>query len=141
MNVLVDTSIWSIAFRRKKAVSSTEKELIDELKNLIQEIRASIIGPIRQETLSGISDQNQFTVLRNRLSAFEDLPLQVDDYETAANFYNLCRRSGIQGSHIDFLICAVAYRKQIPIFTTDEDFIFHYSEHLDIVLYEPRRLN
>ena len=137
MNVLIDTSIWSLGLRRKKRPSSKENELIGELTNLIQEVRASIIGPIRQEILSGISDQNQYTVLRDRLRAFEDLPLLTSDYETAADFHNLCRRNGIQGSHIDFLICAVAYLNRMTIFTTDEDFTL-YSKHLKIDLHRPR---
>ena len=45
----------------------------------------------------------------------------------AAECYNICRSAGIQGSHIDFLICAFAERENAPIFTTDKDF-FHYAK-------------
>jgi predicted nucleic acid-binding protein len=48
--------------------------------------------------------------------------LEQEDYETAADFFNTCRRSGIQGSNTDFLICAVAHRRNHSIFTTDQDF-------------------
>lgn len=138
MKVLVDTPIWSQVFRRKKDTDVTPQDiLVKELTELIRELRAVIIGPIRQEILSGISNESQFKKLRKKLRAFENLELISEDYERAAEFYNQCRRKGIQGSHIDFLICAAANRNGIPIFTTDNDFEL-YSRHIDISLYEIR---
>lgn len=138
MNVLVDTSIWSLAFRRKK-LNHNEKELTVELTHLIEEVRALIIGPIRQEILSGISNSSQHVLLKKQLKAFDDVPITTEDYETAAEFHNICRQSGVQGSHIDYLICAVAYRHGMSIFTTDRDFMI-FSKHLEIELYEPRAI-
>ncbi|HEB11894.1 MAG TPA: PIN domain nuclease [Spirochaetales bacterium] len=138
MNVLVDTSIWSLAFRRKK-LNHNEKELTVELTHLIEEVRALIIGPIRQEILSGISNSSQHALLKKQLKAFDDVPITTEDYETAAEFHNICRQSGVQGSHIDYLICAVAYRHGTSIFTTDRDFMM-FSKHLEIELYEPRAI-
>jgi len=60
--------------------------------------------------------------------------LSREDYERAAEFYNTCRKSGIQGSQIDFLICAVAAGREIPIFTTDNDFLL-YAKYLSISLH------
>ncbi len=138
MKVLVDTSIWSLALRRKKALSREEQVRIDELNELINEVRVVIIGPIRQELLSGISNDDQFRILKERLHAFEDLPLAQTDYERAAEFYTVCRKAGIQGSGIDFLICSVSVGNEIPIFTSDKDFL-RYKKHLPISLYQPRR--
>lgn len=56
------------------------------------------------------------------------------DYLSAAHFSNLCRQKGIQGSHIDFLICAVANRLEMSIFTYDKDFEF-YSHLIPITLH------
>ncbi len=123
MKVLVDTSIWSIAFRRSSGeLSSNEKTILDSLKNLVEELKIIIIGPIRQEILSGIANRRQFSKLKEKLRAFNDLPIISQDYELAAEFYNLCRKNGIQGSHIDFLICAVAHRNKLSIYTLDKDF-------------------
>ncbi len=138
MNVLVDTSIWSLSLRRAISVSKEEKALITELKELIRDARAAIIGPIRQEVLSGITDPDQHSRLKEKLSAFEDISLQKDDYEQAAEFYNICRKNGVQGSHTDFLICAVAYRRKLPIFTTDRD-LEMYGKHLQIELYASKK--
>ncbi len=53
MKVLVDTSVWSIVLRRAKR---TRGEVSDELRSLILEHRVEIIGPIRQEILSGLRE-------------------------------------------------------------------------------------
>lgn len=127
MKVLVDTCIWSAVLRRR----SPDAGLSAKMKDLIEAGRVSIIGPIRQELLSGISDIDQFRKLRNILSAFDDFALATEHYEKAAEFSNICRKSGIQGSSIDFLICAVAAKEAWPIFTTDRDFDT-YRCHLPI---------
>lgn len=93
-----------------------------------------VIGAIRQEVLSGYSDPNKFEILKTRMSYFENTPILDEDYITAAEFYNKCRQKGVQGSHTDLLICSVAVRLNIPIFTSDKDFGF-YQQHLPIKLY------
>ncbi len=135
MRVLVDTSIWSLALRRRKQVQPPEAE---ELGRLIAAHVVEIIGPIRQELLSGVRDKAQFERLEAHLEAFVDLPLSHKDYVTAAQFYNLCRAKGIQGSNTDFLICAVAVQHDCSIFTTDRDFP-HFASCLPIVLHEVRK--
>ena len=133
MQVLVDTSVWSIALRRK----NPGQELlpyIDELTELVNDIRVVMIGAIRQELLSGIASLDQFKKLRSYLASFPDLALGTVDYELAAELFNCCRQQGVQGSHIDFLITAVAINNNLPVFTLDRDF-HHYAQHTDLVLY------
>jgi len=130
--VLVDTCIWSLALR-----SSTPKEatVAEQLTQLIDDNQVKIIGPIRQEMLSGYSDKSAYDRLRIKLNYFPNEPVLDIDYECAAEYSNICRAKGIQGSHIDFLICAVATRLKYTIFTTDKDFE-HYSKLLPISLLE-----
>lgn len=135
MRVLVDTSVWSLALRRDKHVRNPEAE---ELRRLIAAHVVEIIGPIRQELLSGVRDQPQFYRLETHLMAFADLPLLAEDYVTAAKFFNLCRSRGIQGSNTDFLICAVAVRHDLAVFTTDGDFP-RFAKCLPIVLHDIRK--
>ncbi len=130
MKVIVDTCVWSSVLRRDKIAN---REIEKKLIALILNNDALIIGPIRQEILSGYSDKKKFNELMNKLEAFPNLEIIDDDYILAAEFSNDCRKKGIQGSHIDFLICAVAYRYKLPIFTTDKDFL-NYSKYLDIKL-------
>ena len=126
MKVLVDTSVWSLVLRRKE-----EAEIVKRLADLILSSLVVMIGPVRQELLSGISDATVFDRLRATLKAFDDFPITTHDYVTAAKFYNTCRAHGIQGSHIDFLICAVAYNNNFHIYTTDKDF-GNYARYLPI---------
>lgn len=135
MKVLVDTCIWSLALRRGAVADGPE---VSELTELLRELRVQLIGPVRQEILCGIKSHAQFTRLRDHLRAFPDLELTSVDYESAAEYFNLCHSRGVQGSNTDFLICAVAVRQKIPIFTTDADFTL-FQQHLPIALYRPRK--
>lgn len=96
-----------------------------------------MLGPVRQELLSGIKEKPQFELLREHLRAFPDLELDTSDYEAAASASNLCRERGVQGSNTDFLICASAIRRDMAIFTTDGDFQ-HYARVLRLKLHELR---
>lgn len=135
MNVLVDTSVWSLALRRD---AQKENHLVDELRELIREVRVQMIGHIRQELLSGIKSEKQFNSLKEYLSAFPDLLINSADYELAAKYFNINRKNGIQGSNTDFLICAVAVARNLEIFTNDKDFE-RYQKFIPIKLYTPRK--
>ena len=132
MKVLVDTPIWSFALRTPNKEYQNE---IDQLESLIRDQRALIIGPIRQEILSGYSDLPKYNKLKEKLSFFENTLIHDIDYESAAELCNHCRKKGVQGSHIDFLICAVAKRIDVPIFTTDKDFS-NYQKAISIKLFK-----
>ncbi|MEL6440374.1 MAG: PIN domain-containing protein [Cyanobacteria bacterium J06621_8] len=130
--VIVDTCIWSLALRGKAPKNIKVAEV---LTTLIEENRAKIIGSIRQEILSGYSDLTRYEKLRNKLKAFPNEQVIDSDYESAAECSNMCRSKGIQRSHTDFLICVVAVRLKMKIYTSDQDFM-RYSKHLPISLYQ-----
>jgi predicted nucleic acid-binding protein len=132
MKVLVDTPVWSLALRRRTGAQALQPE-VGVLRALIDDGRVAMIGPIRQELLSGIRDADGFQRLREHLRAFDDVPIETSDFERAAEHFNTCRRLGVQGSNTDFLICAVAERLEAPILTTDRDFS-RYAGLLPIVL-------
>lgn len=132
MEILVDTSVWSLALRRPKS-KGNENTILNQLSEFINESRVRMIGPIRQELLSGISYEAQYQKLKHQLSFFEDLEIITENYERAAEMSNSCRKKGICGSSVDFLICSVSEYYHLSIFTTDKDFI-HYAKHLPIRL-------
>ena len=137
--VLVDTSIWSLALRRRPAVlSAGEIRLVEEWEDLVTEGLAGLIGPIRQEILSGVRRSEVFQALRRELADFPHLGLDAVDYDRAAEFFNVCRAQGITGGPIDMLISAVAYRHEVPVFTGDTDYV-RYAQHLPLRLHQPRR--
>ena len=139
MMVLVDTCIWSYALRNAERHDAVSASHSAELVELIKETRVCIVGPIRQEILSGIRSGAQFAVLRDKLREFPDTVIITEDYENAARFFNTCRAKGIQGSNIDFLLCAVSFRLNYPIYTTDKDFTL-FSKCIPITLHSPRTL-
>ena len=135
MQVLVDTSVWSLALRRSAGpADASGQAALAALKDLIADARAMMIGPVRQELLSGIKDTAQFNRVRDALAAFPDEPLTTQDFECAAQFFNSCKSQGIQGSHIDFLICAVAARRKLPVFSLDKDFVY-FQKCLPVALF------
>lgn len=138
MDVLVDTPIWSLALRRRRNALAPEQ--VNWRQNLTELIRlkaARIIGPVRQEILSGIRDPMVFRRVRDGLRTFDDEALLRDDYEHAARIANLCRAAGLASTPVDVLICAVAVRRGWEIFTTDRDFE-RYAEHVPLALYQSR---
>ena len=135
MTVLVDTPVWSLALRRKSAdLNAREQVLTRALAELIREGRAQMMGAIRQELLAGIREEERFHKLRDYLRAFDEPGIEILDYEEAARMHNVCRGRGIAGSSIDFLICAVAQRRDWHIFTTDRDFD-RYGRVMKLKLY------
>ena len=135
MNVLVDTPVWSLALRRRRTdLSARDNTITSALADLIRDGRAQLIGVVRQELLSGIREEEQFKKLRAYLRAFDEPGLEAGDYEEAAQMHNRGRSRGIAGSTIDFLICAVAHRRNWQMFTTDLDFV-RYGKVVAVKLY------
>ena len=131
MRVLADTPVWSAAFRRADGVPGEYRQ---EMLRLVNQGLVEMIGPIRQEILSGIRERSKFEAVRDRLRSFPDLAIETGDYEEAAAYYNQCRSVGIEGPFTDFVICAVAARHDLSIFTDDRDFT-GYKKVLPIRLY------
>jgi len=132
LKIIVDTCVWSSALRKDADVQS---DVVQELRRIILNQQVQMIGPIRQELLSGIRSKKKFNTLKSYLSAFPDLSIQTRDYELAAEFFNANKRKGIQGSNTDFLICAVSHNHHMPIFTQDKDF-YRFAENIPVLLYE-----
>ncbi len=130
-SVLVDTCVWSLALRSS---SSRESTIARQLTQLIDENQVKIIGAIKQELLSGYINKNSYEKLRQKLRYFPNEATLDSDYEAAAEYSNFCRAKGVQGSHTDYLICAVATRCKFKIYTTDKDFT-HYAKYLPLSLY------
>ena len=130
MKVIVDTSVWSLFLRRQDHADSPSLEI---LRQTIKEKNVQMLGIIRQELLSGIRNESQFRKVSQILESFPDLLADSSDHSEAAKFFNQCRKKGVQGSPVDFLICAQAHRHKMPILTDDGDFD-HFAAHLPIKL-------
>ena len=122
MKFLVDTCVWSLLLRRRNGtdLSGDDQFLLASLREAIQDGRVAMIGPIRQEILSGIKDSAQFEKLRSTLNAFPDEPITTPHYEEAARLFNRCRSRGVQCGSVDMLLCSVAVKERWSILTRDE---------------------
>lgn len=128
MKIIADTSVWSLFLRRQGHATSPSLVI---LRQAINEKNVQMLGIIRQELLSGIRDESQFRKLSWILDCFPDLLAESADHTEAARFFNQCRRNGVQGSPVDFLICAQAHRNKMVILTDDGDFK-NYAAHLPV---------
>jgi predicted nucleic acid-binding protein len=139
LNVLVDTSVWSLSLRRNpRDLNPAERSIVVELTELIAEGRARLMGLVRQELLAGVRNPAQFEMLRTLLRAFPDVDVEIVDYEFAGQASNQCKSKGVTVSLVDALICAVANARGWTIFTTDQDFE-HHASILPIKLHTTRK--
>jgi predicted nucleic acid-binding protein len=123
VNVLVDTSVWSLALRRQAHnLNPPQLQVKVLLTSLISDGRVNIIGAIRQELLSGIRGDDQLQKVREHLAVYPDLQMRTSDYERAAEMSNSCTSHGISNTPTDMLICSVAHGNGLAILTTDRDF-------------------
>jgi predicted nucleic acid-binding protein len=136
VKIIVDTDVWSEAFRKHGEKSS----FVQELRSLIEEGRVQLIGPIRQEILCGLKSDKQFKRMEEHLSCFPEKLIGSEEYVLAAKFFNLCRSKGVQGSNTDFLICACSVSWGFPILTKDKDFQL-FKKYLPCELLKPRSSN
>ena len=119
MNVLVDTSVWSLALRRDAPPDLPE---VRELRRLLGAGIACCTGLVLQELLQGFSKPKAGKQI---ISYFSALPLLVPDREDhvhAAGIRNQCRRKGIQAGTIDALLAQLCMRYELTMLTTDRDF-------------------
>lgn len=128
MRYLIDTGIWSLAFRRDV---QNHEQVTNLLSELVDKKQVVLCGPVRQELLSGIKHHEQFRRLKSRLRHFKDLPIATEDYELAAEFFNQCRSKGVQASNIDFLLCSLAVNNNLLLLTADQDFL-RIEKHIKV---------
>ncbi|MCL2293762.1 MAG: PIN domain-containing protein [Spirochaetes bacterium] len=132
--IIIDTTIWSKAYRRRR-ITNEDQGIVTELFNILEFEQEVLVGSVRQELLSGVSDKNVFHDLTVKLNGFNNYEAQLADHDLAAEYFNICSTNGIQGSQTDYLICAIAYRYNLKIFTEDKDFSY-YKKYLPIKLHE-----
>lgn len=120
--ILVDTSVWSLAFRRRKIEASepSEAQALRELIEADEEI--ALPGIVLQELLSGMREKAQFERLEEILAGFPLILATRESHIEAARIANACRSKGIATSAVDCLIAATAIEHNAVLLTSDRDF-------------------
>jgi hypothetical protein len=135
MSVLIDTSVWSLALRRRRRdLNPAELKVYYEWERLVLEGEAALIGPIRQETVSGIASPREVAIVKQWLASVHEFPMPSDLFLLAADFFNTCRVAGVAPGAIDMMICAAGHLHGVSIFSTDPDFLL-YARHLPFTLH------
>jgi predicted nucleic acid-binding protein len=134
--LFVDTSVWSLAFRRDQPTEGPE---VGALVAALED-RDGVVttGLVLQELLQGFRGPRQHARI---VAAFEPVPLVIphrEDHLRAARLRNDCRRRGAQVGTIDGLLAALCLRHELTMLTTDRDFE-RIAAHHDLHLWEPTR--
>ena len=121
--ILVDTSVLSLAFRRRRSASIGEHPAARQLRALVEEDEdVRLPGVVFQEILSGLRSERDFEVLRAAVAGFPLVLADGADHEAAGRLANQCRRAGVAATTVDCLIASQAIRRGARLFTTDADF-------------------
>ena len=133
--ILVDTSVWSLAFRRRRSESSepSEARILRELIEADEE--TALPGIVLQELLSGIREKAQFVRLEEILAGFPLILATQETHIEAANIANAYRSKGIATSTVDCLIAAMAIEHNAQLLTSDRDFVY-MADHCALRLFE-----
>jgi len=133
VNILVDTSVWSLALRRDNPPDS---RAVLRLKAALQDgENVFTTGLILQELLQGFSGPR---ARRRIIEDFAPLPLIIPerrDHIDAADLKVKLRQKGIQAGTIDVLLAQLCLRHGLSLLSTDRDFV-HISKHVPLTLME-----
>jgi hypothetical protein len=120
MSYLVDTSVWSLAFRRDTPADSSE---VVELKRALETGDTIFVtGLVLQELLQGFNKPRAYDQIVEHFGALPFLTPEREDHIEAANLRNGCRKKGIQIGTIDALLAQLCISRELGLLTTDKDF-------------------
>jgi predicted nucleic acid-binding protein len=132
VDLIVDTSVWSLFLRRKEL--NEEDLYVKKLRYYIDNQDCiHLIGNILQEILYGVKLEKQFNLLIEYFKPYPLIDFERNDFINAAKIKNVCRKKGVQASSIDFLITAVCINRNYPLLSSDKDFI-HIANHCNLIL-------
>jgi predicted nucleic acid-binding protein len=134
MTMLVDTSVWSLAFRRDAPASGPE---VLNLRAAIDGGDAIVTtGLVLQELLQGFAGPRARKDIVQRFAALPLLVPDRQDYIDAADIRNVCRRAGVQIGTIDALLGQLCIRHELTLLTTDTDFTLA-ARHCPLRVWRP----
>lgn len=120
MSLLVDTSVWSLAFRRDAEHGSREVEALRVA--LLNGEGGVTTGMILLEVLRGVLPERARTAIEGAFATLEFVEPSRNDYVEAAAIATRCRRAGVQIGSVDALIAQLAIAGGHTLLTADRDF-------------------
>lgn len=131
MNILVDTSVWSLALRRD---SARDCLVVSRLRPALNDGENEFTtGLILQELLQGFKGPKARRRIIEDLSSLPLIIPEKRDPIDAADLKIKLRQKGIQVGTIDVLLAQLCLRYGLSLLSTDKDFI-HIAKHAPLVL-------
>ena len=135
MNIVVDTSVWSLVLRRRRVRGGDPS--VQAFRGHVEAGNALfLVGPILQELLDGVRTRREFGRLLDILEPFPLLPLERSTFVLAAQIRTACRRRGVQVAPVDCQIAAACVEHGFPLLTADRDFL-RIAKHCELILLPP----
>ena len=133
MQLFVDTSVWSQAFRRDSPADSPEVSRLSIALESGEPIFST--GLILQELLQGFSGPKSVSRI---VGHFDPLPLLTprrSDHIEAAILRNKCRRRGVQVGTIDAILAQLCISHKLTMLSVDADFT-RIAMHCDLQIWQ-----
>lgn len=125
MTLLVDTSVWSLAWRRDGVADAPQVRALQ--RALEGEDIVVTTGLVLQELLQGFAGPRARKEIIERFAALPFVVPDRQDHIEAAALRNLCRRGGVQIGTIDALLAQLCIRHRLILLTTDNDLVLAAS--------------
>jgi predicted nucleic acid-binding protein len=136
VTLFVDTSVWSLAFRRDQVSTAPEVRM---LRHALEGGETVVVtGLVLQELLQGFAGPRARKDIIDRFAALPLLAPDRQDHIDAADLRNRCRRAGLQIGTIDAVIAQLCMRHQLKLLTTDNDFVLA-SRHCTLGVWKAAR--
>ena len=133
MTLMVDTSVWSLAWRRDPISAAPQ---VRALRNALEgEEIVVTTGLVLQELLQGFAGPRARKDIIERFTALPLLGPDRQDHIDAAELRNSCRRAGVQVGTIDALLAQLCIRHDLTLLTTDNDFV-HAAAHCPLKVWK-----
>ena len=120
MSLLVDTSVWSLAFRRDSTMDVAEVRALQHALEGADQVFTT--GLVLQELLQGFAGPKARVQLVERFSALAFLQPDRDDHIKAAEVRNACRRKDVQIGTIDAMLIQLGVKHDLVLLASDNDF-------------------
>jgi hypothetical protein len=121
VRVLVDTSVWSLLFRRAGPAEDPSVRQLTALLDAEEDV--VLIGVILQEILQAFRSPAVAQRVEARLRALPLLELERRNFVDAAALKRRCASKGITASTVDCQIAQAAIAHSCILLTADRDFL------------------
>ena len=126
MNLMVDTSVWSLALRRDLPLVLPHVTALRQA--LESEALVVTTGLVLQELLQGFAGPRARKDIIEHFGALPMISPSREDHIAAAELRNTFRRAGVQMGTIDALLAQLCIHHGLTLLTTDKDFS-HAARH------------